>query len=469
MKRNGGLAALCAALALMWMGCGQALAQGAGERRVFTSDQQGFSFQYDSRFTCVWSDEAGAVVYTKPGDAFPRLQLHRTIYGDTTGFAADEYFDYEMEQMGERLGSRLKGVGGFCRYTLAGVEIPGVIYEYVENERDAVLFSLLDDTGESLVKYSCFYYQGESEEPLKALDDAVATYQPRAEADGDTPTPTPKSGGSERPKAELKLAEYDGGFFTVMLPEGWRIQTMGQYNTFGFRAWDAQNPDYQIFYYGKLNPFMKSEAAKAWNQRRAKYGLPYSLCGDTIVVEEGDVSALFYGWNDFAANVSKYTGAVYTPGFSFPSLRNFGVIDVIPVQTYFQSVASAEAIVTGSFQSQNGTNCYAKLCASIVPGMPVYQGGTDLSWMEAYSVSGVLAPRDGFLDVEALLSQAIYSLNFTQAYVDEANEYTVKSGEMAMAANAALQDTYAKYNEAWRSYILEYDLIYIQNGQIDRY
>ena len=203
---------------------------------------------------------------------------------------------------------------------------------------------------------------------------------------------------------------------------------------------------------------MKSEAARKWNAGWAHVGFPYNVCADTIVVEPGDVSMLFNGWNKFAENVAKYTGTAYEPGFSFAPLNSFKKMDIIPISTYFSSIASAEAIVLGSFRSEQDTECYAKLCASLVPGKPEYQDGIDLSFMEAYSVSGVLAPAGSFLGVEQILSEAIYSLDFTQAYVKEADEYTKKSGEDAMASNAALQATYEKYNEAWHSYISGKDL-----------
>ena len=455
----------------------EAQQQSSDEYLVFSSAEQDFSFLYDSSFTSEWNDEAGAIIYTKSGDTFPRLQIHRTIYGDTTGFAVEEYFYFEIEEMKQQFNAT---AGEFQTYTISGVKIPGVMYEYTQNGKDVALFSLMNDTGESLIKYSCFYYQNDSDSTMQALAEAVGTYQPDAAyytggsaAPQQTPAPqttaAPAPTQPTQPAVTLNLVKYDGGFFSVMLPEGWRIQTMGQYTTFGFRAWDPQNQDYQIFYYGQLNPFMKSDAAKQWYIDQYIFGYPYTLCADTIVVDQYDVSSLFYQWNEFADNVAKYTGTAYAAGFSFPSLTNFGEIDTLPITTYFSSVASAEAIVTGSFQSEQGASCYAKLCASLVPGTPTYQGGADVSFLQAYSVSGVLAPKDGFLDVEQTLSQAIYSLSFTQAYVDEANAYTIREGEAAMAANAALQETYARYNEAWRSYILEYDLLYIQDGDIYQY
>ncbi len=63
--------------------------------------------------------------------------------------------------------------------------------------------------------------------------------------------------------AALNLVKYDGGYFSVMLPEGWRIQTMGQYTTLVSVPGNPNNRNFEIFYYGNLSPLLKSHDAKA--------------------------------------------------------------------------------------------------------------------------------------------------------------------------------------------------------------
>ena len=424
---------------------------------AFSSTKQDFSFLYDEGYTAKWSDENGATVYTEHEDSIPYILVFCNHRGDTNGFDISNFFYFKIEEIKEQYGSRLKSVSEVLTLSVGDKKVPGVLFTYTVDTYTVEMFLLLDDTGDSLMQYTAKYVQGEGEPTMQALVRAMTTMKLDADYYANSGTST-QPGPTTPDVPALNLVKYDGKFFSVMLPKNWKIETMGQYNTFGFRAWDPANPDYQIFYYGKLNPFMKSEAARKWNAGWAHVGFPYNVCADTIVVEPGDVSMLFNGWNKFAENVAKYTGTAYEPGFSFAPLNSFKKMDIIPISTYFSSIASAEAIVLGSFRSEQDTECYAKLCASLVPGKPEYQDGIDLSFMEAYSVSGVLAPAGSFLGVEQILSEAIYSLDFTQAYVKEADEYTKKSGEDAMASNAALQATYEKYNEAWHSYISGKDL-----------
>ena len=99
---------------------------------------------------------------------------------------------------------------------------------------------------------------------------------------------------------KINLVKYDGGYFSVMLPEGWQIRTMGQYTTFGFRAWDPQNPDYEIFFYGNLGPINKSEDAKnGWASYIGNMGVPNAeLNYDAPVVSMDRASGVFYKFDE---------------------------------------------------------------------------------------------------------------------------------------------------------------------------
>ena len=52
----------------------------------------------------------------------------------------------------------------------------------------------------------------------------------------------------------------------MQLPQGWQIMTGGEYAGYSIRAWDPNDPDVQIFYYGELGPYFKSAEAKAQYQ-----------------------------------------------------------------------------------------------------------------------------------------------------------------------------------------------------------
>jgi len=87
-----------------------------------------------------------------------------------------------------------------------------------------------------------------------------------------------KTGGNElkidpAPEVNVKLQSYDGDFFSMKLPKGWEIHTVGEYENFGFRAYDPDKPSRQMFFYGNMKYFMKSsEGKEAWNRYMAEGG-----------------------------------------------------------------------------------------------------------------------------------------------------------------------------------------------------
>lgn len=426
------------------------------EYAIFACEKQDFSFLYDSSYTAVWDDDNGATVYTEQAGGIPYLLIYRNV-GNTVGYDVEKLFETKTSDMQDYYGERLISVGDYQTYTVSGKTMSGVLYAYTLDSYTIEMLALVELTDDSLIQYTCKYVQGESEATMKALAEAAYSYQPSAAYYTNSSEPSvqptaPQTG----PQAALKLTKYDGGFFTVMLPEGWQIQTMGEYSTFGFRAWDAENPDYEIFYYGNINPFLKSEEAKQWNENVSKMtqaNSTYHLFADTPVADENDVSTIFYNFYAFRNLVEKYTGIYFTSDISIPKLRNFAVIEQIPIQTALSSACSSEALIYASLQSDNKTNCYGKFSASIYSGPSYMQDEIDMSLIAALGVTGVIAPQSDFAQVEELLSQAVFSLTFTQKYVDEAIEAGEDDFNRAMVNNQTTQAAFDAYNAAWDAYI----------------
>lgn len=465
-------------------------------------DGQDFSVLHLNDFVGV-SSQNGAAIYTEDENGLSRVDISVIYDGDTTSFDISEYFRFRAEDMGYEDGVEYTFSEELTQSSAGNAVMSGAVYSFTAEDGTAYRYEMLVDTGTQLISYSCYFYEDEAEKPIMAITDAIKSYQPSADyydshplviedkdstasepGGGTQPQQTtkPSPGDSTQPqqatkpsgmgKYQINIATpiisgtslYDGGYFSLKLPVGWMIQTMGQYNSFGFRAWNPDNSDYEIFYYGTLDCFNKSSAAKSWNQSMAGFGFPYNLYGDVPVVSQNNAADLFYVWNDFASVVAKYSGTAYPAGFSFPQLNDFAVIESLPINTYFSNIATDEALVRGSFRSSRGTNCYGKFCASLYSVGTYYMNGVDMLPLSALSVSGVLAPQDSFVEVEQVLSDAVYSLNFTDSYVTEAQNYIKQTAEGYMAANAALQATYDSYNAAWSARQTSYDIISQKNS-----
>jgi hypothetical protein len=224
---------------------------------------------------------------------------------------------------------------------------------------------------------------------------------------------------------------------------------MGQYTTFGLRAWDPQNPDFEIFYYGNLGPLNKSYDAKnGWASYIGNMGYPNAeLNYDAPVVTMDSASSVFYAFDTLQAVSDKYGF-----GFSLPALNNFTPMKSIPIETPFVQASTSEAMVFAGLKGTNGGVCGGMFIASLWNSTPYYVGGVDMTPTSAMNVTGVIAPQEDFLNVEAALTQSVFSLRFTEEYIQDAIAYSKAVGEAAMADNAARQAVFDEANRKWGEY-----------------
>ena len=421
----------------------------SSEYAVFSNAAQDFSFLYNSAFSAEWSDENGAMIYMEAKGTIPYLLVYRNI-GDGD-FDARAHFEALTESMRMEYGSRLKSVGEFQTYTVSGKEMPGVMYAYTVDSHTVELLALTEYTGDSVIQYTCKYLQGQGDATLGALAEAAASFQPDSNYynEGGGGQNNPQQQVPQKQTANINLVEYDGGFFSVMLPEGWQIQTMGQYTTFGFRAWNPQNPDYEIFYYGNLGPLNKSYDAKnGWAGYIGNMGFPNAeLNYDAPVVTMDSGSSVFYVFDALQAVSDKYGF-----GFSLPALNNLMPQKSVPIETTFAQATTGESMMFAGVRGSNGGACGGMFMASLWNTNPYYVGGVDMTPTSAMHVTGVIAPVEDFLNVEATLTQAVFSLRFTEKYIQDAIAYSKAVGEAAMADNAARQAVFDKANRAWSEY-----------------
>lgn len=421
-----------------------------GEDRVYECTQQNFSFLYDDGYATEWNERSGVTVYTKEPGAIPYLQIFRSAESHA-GFDAKAHFAAVISQITKEYGDKLIAKSEYEYYSVAGKELKGGASIKYKSGTDVVEMLIVTElTEDSVVQYVCRYLDGQGDATLRALEKAVASYQPDANYYGEGGQGAGDEGeqDGQQPR-NITLVEYDGGFFSVMLPEGWLIQTMGQYTTFGFRAWDPQNPDYEIFYYGNLGPLNKSYDAKnGWAGYIGNMGYPNAeLNYDAPVVTMDSASSVFYTFDALQAVSDKY-------GFSFslPALNNLMPQKSVPIETAFAQATTGESMMFAGVRGTNGGACGGMFMASLWNTNPYYVGGVDMTPTSAMHVTGVIAPTEDFLNVEATLTQAVFSLRFTEEYIQNAIAYSKAVGEAAMADNAARQAVFDKANKAWSEY-----------------
>lgn len=253
----------------------------------------------------------------------------------------------------------------------------------------------------------------------------------------------------------LDLKQYNGSFFTIDLPKGWKIETVGRYEKFGFKAYDPKNPEYAMFYYGKLEPFMKTQKAKDFMYNLSKLGgESYKLFGEAPVLSPATAKELFTIWPQIRTYSSKY-GKEY----QFMDLKNLKVIEELPYSTSMNASATNEGMIRAHYTNGKGTTNEGLFAATIVTPGSYYAAGVDTSFMMAYAVMGIMAPENEFLYLQKDLAKSLSSFKLSDSYIQEG--IAQKNAETQAILNNIKQMSaaYESYNNAWRERQTTYDVI----------
>jgi hypothetical protein len=158
-------------------------------------------------------------------------------------------------------------------------------------------------------------------------------------------------------------------------------------------------------------------------------------------------SSVFYVFDALQAVSDKYGF-----GFSLPALNDIMPQKSIPIETAYAQATTGESMMFAGVRGSNGSACGGMFMASLWNTNPYYVGGVDMTPTSAMNVVGIIAPTEDFLNVEAVLTQAVFSLRFTEKYIQDGIAYSKAVGEAAMADNAARQAVFDRANKAWSEY-----------------
>lgn len=281
----------------------------------------------------------------------------------------------------------------------------------------------------------------------------------------------------------LTLETYDGGFFTVKKPKGWKIYTAGSYGTFGFLMQDPASPTRQVLYLGEVSPFYASRKQKDIDlnyMRTSGYAVGWS---DMPVVSPLTSARFFTVFEQIAKS---RIGTGYMP--KLPRLRGFSVLAQRPVSS--RLTIGKTSLVTGYFV-QGGVPCEGQFLATVAPYMPFMNGpggGTGI----AGHVVAITAPVSEFAGLEDDLAACVDSFRMSDDYVRAGIAQSRENFRGVMKAGQTLREASAIITDGWNARnktldivaekrsdsTLGYERVYdpatgrvyqVENGFIDRY
>lgn len=361
-----------------------------------------------------------------------------TIYEEKGSFAAEPKTVRDAEQAEEifgalkdvTLGEVVKTDDKYTRYIFTFADASGSKMSFTLREDGCVVLG--GKTYDALGTDTVFEAAGidPDEETAESKTEASSEASNAQTEPEVTPEPevtvTPEPTAEPTPEATYTLVDYDGGVFTMQLPQGWQIMTGGEYAGYSIRAWDPNDPDVQIFYYGELGPYFKSAEAKAQYQSMSTNNDPLTYLP---VLEDPTLAGCLNAMDDYQDAYD----SIMPQSFAFAKIQNMTVLSETPITTPLASYAVSEASILASLTSETGAACTGMFEGSILDAGGYEINGVDVTpSRSAANIFGIIAPEGKFETVAPILIQSLTSFTFTDEYIQEA----IRQGNM-QAENAA--------------------------------
>lgn len=209
----------------------------------------------------------------------------------------------------------------------------------------------------------------------------------------------------------IKYTDFDNGLVKMKIPEGWKVDVLGDYIHYTIKAYDPQRPTYQFFFNMKTEGYNKSQEAKAFQQ---KY-YPDSLFAKTSVIEGKNTEGFYKIFNDLGTLNN-------TSLFTFPILNDFTVVENLGT-----GVLGGD-ILRATFKDADGKDAEGLFTAYVYDAGPYYVYENiisgkqiDIYYLNVYDAIFITAPKDEFIDWQETLSTISSSLEFTDTFMSGFN------------------------------------------------
>ena len=206
---------------------------------------------------------------------------------------------------------------------------------------------------------------------------------------------------------QIKFTDFDNGLVKLKIPEGWKVDVLGDYIHYTIKAYNPENETYQFFINLKTEGYNKSQDAKNWQQ---KY-YPDSMFAKTSVIEEKTTLGFYKIFNDLGPLNN-------TSAFTFPTLTNFTVIE------NFGTGALGGDLLRAEFTDANGKEGEGIFTAYVFDAGPYYVNENimsgkkiDIYFLTVYDAIFISAPKGELINWEDTLNQIASSLEFTDSFL----------------------------------------------------
>ena len=416
--------------------------------------EQGFSTWIPEGLDARWEDGAGLRISVKKAGYVPYLLITRreNKLNNPVNYLNNVYREY----MENKYGDDMVGTIPCKTYEIGGKTLYMAQYFYNANGARLCFMRLVEVREDGDVEYGAKFVDGQGDETLAVLDTAVKHYQPD-EAKGKAAPGTDAAGASlnavpARPIVSQTKA-YSDGRFHMKLPAGWQITTQSEYMTFCFKAWDPANPNRNIFLFMKLEPFLKSQAAKAW-YKQVVGGDPnsiYRLYGEAPVMEACTLEAFLNTMPEIYAYCEKFYEAGWTISPSvLPHMTDVEIVEKKASTLPAPPDCKENAIARIAFKDYLGQSCEGLVTAQPRDPMQYYiANGVDTMGYTVSLFMGVTSPVGELQELEPVLMECLGSFAFEDSYVKQAINVSIEQTQELQRQMRQMEAAHDALVQAW--------------------
>lgn len=260
--------------------------------------------------------------------------------------------------------------------------------------------------------------------------------------------------------SKITLEDYKTDIFSMKKPKGWKVETGGSGIYYAIRAYDTEDSRNQIFLMLKIQPLLKSEAAKkVWQNYYSMSGnnAQYKLFADSIVLENPTTLGFYQKFNDVTAFVKSIDASFST--INFPNFSDFSKLEESESSASMKSVALDSKVLRATFNDEYGKSGEGMFMASIVNFGNNNLGGVDTLYYMVYDIMSITSVKDEFIDYKDILLESINSIDFNSSYVQKTIDDGNAQTKQALELNASVQKAFDSYMSAWESRSTTYDIM----------
>lgn len=275
-------------------------------------------------------------------------------------------------------------------------------------------------------------------------------------ADHTTPSDTAGSSGKA---SQIRLVDYDDGWISMKIPEGWHVYVGGTVETYAIRIVDPGDDRNQIFRYVTQNYAETEQSARTYKM----YGI------DMPCLQNPTVEGVFQMQNNYASCSKNGLFAQAYTYYEFPYISNFKVIEAYDTGETPSYMNMDPKVLWASFNNGNTVNggeCEGIFSANVAnvlraSGAELKRYGlpedpnlySQAGLYTSYFTSGVTAAKDEFIDYGPILAECLNSMQYSQKFTNLYIQTSDAGTQNALDIGQELSQIASDYVDAWSEII----------------